>query len=473
MQGRTGSLPVRPHPGGRPGGVRRRARPRRHPTRAAGRAFPHLRLRARGRQRARRARARVLARGPAHRGAALPLGRARRRGHADPPRHAARAARRRPAGDRGLHRRRPAGRLAARGGGPHRPALRAQGGALDAHRGGGRRPAGRARRPRAPLHPRPLRRRGAGRAARSVAGDLDRGPQSPPLPLCRRLWRGPDRRRPPGPPRHGGALGGPRRGGAGGGGQAPPGDPLPGRGQRDAEPPAPHPQPPPRIGANDLPVGMTHVPSEMVLEYLQGTLAAEARGEVDRHIDECTECRRLIAESAPTEPPRSGPASELAAQALPTVPVDNYIIEEEVARGGLGKILRARHVPLDRTVAVKELIRQSSMSLDGRFVREALVTAELQHPGIVPLYEAGRWPTGELFYAMKLVDGETPAARLRALRSFAERVALLPNLIAVGEALAYAHSRGIIHRDIKPSNIILGEFGETVLIDWGLAKRLA
>ncbi|HKA91046.1 MAG TPA: protein kinase [Haliangiales bacterium] len=218
---------------------------------------------------------------------------------------------------------------------------------------------------------------------------------------------------------------------------------------------------------------MTHVPSEMVLEYLQGTLAAEARGEVDRHIDECTECRRLIAESAPTEPPRSGPASELAAQALPTVPVDNYIIEEEVARGGLGKILRARHVPLDRTVAVKELIRQSSMSLDGRFVREALVTAGLQHPGIVPLYEAGRWPTGELFYAMKLVDGETLAARLRALRSFAERVALLPNLIAVGEALAYAHSRGIIHRDIKPSNIILGEFGETVLIDWGLAKRLA
>ena len=224
---------------------------------------------------------------------------------------------------------------------------------------------------------------------------------------------------------------------------------------------------------------MTHVSPEMVLEYLQGTLAAGARGDVDRHIDECTECRRLVAESAPTDAPRSGPsgpsgpASELAAQSLPTVPLDHYVIEEEVARGGLGKILRAHHVPLRRTVAVKELLRQASVNLDGRFAREALVTASLQHPGIVPLYEAGRWPTGELFYAMKLVDGETLAARLRKLRTFAERVALLPNLIAVGEALAYAHSRRVIHRDIKPSNIILGEFGETVLIDWGLAKRLS
>ncbi len=218
---------------------------------------------------------------------------------------------------------------------------------------------------------------------------------------------------------------------------------------------------------------MTHVAPETVLEYLQGTLAAEARRDVDVHIDECTECRRLVAESAPTEAPRSGPAFELAAEALPTVPLDHYVIEEEVARGGLGKILRAYHVPLGRTVALKELLRQSSVNLDGRFVREALVTAGLQHPGIVPLYEAGRWPTGELFYAMKLVDGETLAARLHRLRTFAERVALIPNLIAVGEALAYAHSRRVIHRDIKPSNIIFGEFGETVLIDWGLAKRLS
>ena len=108
-----------------------------------------------------------------------------------------------------------------------------------------------------------------------------------------------------------------------------------------------------------------------------------------------------------------------------------------------------------------------------RFQREALITARLQHPGIVPVYEAGRWPTGEPFFAMKLVVG--PAARpgdRRRASTLEERLALLPRLAAACDAIAYAHSQRIIHRDLKPGNVLIGDFGETVVIDWGLAKDL-
>src|SRR5262249_52986488 len=107
-----------------------------------------------------------------------------------------------------------------------------------------------------------------------------------------------------------------------------------------------------------------------------------------------------------------------------------------------------------------------------RFAREMRITARLQHPSIVPLYEAGRWPTGEPFFAMKLVQGESFSAVIAKTTSLAQRLALVPHLGAVAEAIAYAHGRGVIHRDLKPSNVIVGAFGETVVIDWGLAKRL-
>ena len=157
---------------------------------------------------------------------------------------------------------------------------------------------------------------------------------------------------------------------------------------------------------------------------------------------------------------------------LPTVERENYEILGEIAVGGIGRIRRAREDRLGRPVAIKELLGEASAVVEARFVREALITARLQHPSIIPIYEAGRWPSGELFYAMKLVDGRS-LAEVLAGRSYAQRLELLPHVLSVAEAIAYAHSRRILHRDLKPSNILVGKFGETLVIDWGLAKDLS
>jgi serine/threonine protein kinase len=149
-----------------------------------------------------------------------------------------------------------------------------------------------------------------------------------------------------------------------------------------------------------------------------------------------------------------------------------YRVEGEFARGGMGRILLARDLRLDRTVALKELRGDAGPGAPGRFVREALVTARLQHPAIVPVYEAGLWPDGRPFYAMKLVEGRSLEGLLRDADSLAGRLALLPHLIAVAEAVAYAHGQGVVHRDLKPANVLVGPFGETVVVDWGLAREM-
>lgn len=156
---------------------------------------------------------------------------------------------------------------------------------------------------------------------------------------------------------------------------------------------------------------------------------------------------------------------------LPIVEKGVYLIEGEVAQGGIGRVLSARDERLDRRVAVKVLLEESG-AYEERFVREALVTARLQHPSIVPVYEAGRWPSGEPFYSMKLVSGKPLLEIIEQARTLDERLPLLPRVLAVADAVAYAHERRIIHRDLKPANILLGAYGETVLIDWGLAKDL-
>ncbi len=157
---------------------------------------------------------------------------------------------------------------------------------------------------------------------------------------------------------------------------------------------------------------------------------------------------------------------------LAEVSADHYRVESEFARGGMGRILLARDRRLGRTVALKELLAEAGPGAPRRFVREALVTARLQHPAIVPVYEAGRWPGGRPFYAMKLVEGRSLDVLLRGATSLASRLALLPHLIAVAEALAYAHGQRVVHRDLKPANVLVGPFGETVVVDWGLAREL-
>ena len=163
-----------------------------------------------------------------------------------------------------------------------------------------------------------------------------------------------------------------------------------------------------------------------------------------------------------------------------------YQIVGLIGRGGMGEVYRARDTRLAREVAIKVLpaLRlEGATSLDDgrarnaarlhRFEIEALLTAGVQHPAVVPIYERGKLPDGRPFYAMKLVSGRSLRELIDERKTLAERMALLPNLIAVADALAHAHSRRILHRDVKPSNIIIGEFAETLLIDWGVAKNLA
>jgi WD40 repeat protein/tRNA A-37 threonylcarbamoyl transferase component Bud32 len=160
------------------------------------------------------------------------------------------------------------------------------------------------------------------------------------------------------------------------------------------------------------------------------------------------------------------PASSSIGQEQPGryVPVE----ANELGRGGLGRVLVAFDAHLGRQIALKELL--ASGTARGRFLREARVTAQLEHPNIVPVYELGRRPDGTLYYTMKRVRGRTLADALAKCDSAADRLLYLGQFAATCQAIAYAHSRGVVHRDIKPHNIMVGEFGEAVLLDWGLAK---
>jgi serine/threonine protein kinase len=153
---------------------------------------------------------------------------------------------------------------------------------------------------------------------------------------------------------------------------------------------------------------------------------------------------------------------------LPIVDAGLYAMGTEIGRGGMGRVIGARDRKLRRDVVIKVLHAGAPTS---RFQREALITAKLQHPSIVRVYDAG-WLGDQPFYAMERVRGTSLDRVVANADDFRARLALLPHVIAVAEAIAYAHSEGVIHRDLKPHNVLVGSFGETVVIDWGLAKDL-
>ncbi|MEN9581819.1 MAG: hypothetical protein RJA70_4828, partial [Pseudomonadota bacterium] len=163
------------------------------------------------------------------------------------------------------------------------------------------------------------------------------------------------------------------------------------------------------------------------------------------------------------------PSGPTPVASLPIIARAHYELGEEIARGGLGRIIRARDLRLNRDVAIKELLKPTPTS-EARFLREIEITARLEHPSIVTIHEAGYWPDGQLFYSMNFVAGEMLGRTMARAITSAQRLALLPHLIAISEAVAYAHSQGVVHRDLKPANVLVGKFGETVVIDWGLAK---
>ena len=143
--------------------------------------------------------------------------------------------------------------------------------------------------------------------------------------------------------------------------------------------------------------------------------------------------------------------------ALPDLSGTRYALEAEIGRGGMGVVYAARDRELDRRVALKVL--------DSALAGEAQLIARLEHPAIVPIYETGTLPDGRAFYAMKLVAGARLDHYLTAAPSLGERLRVIRR---AGEALAFAHTRGVIHRDLKPQNVMVGEFGEVYVMDWGV-----
>lgn len=150
-----------------------------------------------------------------------------------------------------------------------------------------------------------------------------------------------------------------------------------------------------------------------------------------------------------------------------------------LAEGGLGAVYRAQDDMLHREVVLKFIQRRFSENEDQRsiFRREAEVTSRLDHPGVVPVYGLGESYDGRIFYVMRYIQGETLDEAIEQLHqngghhmNQAKLRKLLGQFVTVCKTIAYAHNRGIIHRDIKPSNIMLGKYGETLVVDWGLAQ---
>lgn len=154
----------------------------------------------------------------------------------------------------------------------------------------------------------------------------------------------------------------------------------------------------------------------------------------------------------------------------PEFPDGRYAALETIGRGGMGTVFRATDAALGREVAIKVSSAVAPGSdLETRLGTEATVLARLEHPGIVPVHDAGRLADGRLFVVMKLVRGETLERHLEQVPDLADRLRIFER---VCEPVSFAHDRGFVHRDLKPSNVMIGAFGEVLVMDWGVAKLL-
>jgi serine/threonine protein kinase len=147
-----------------------------------------------------------------------------------------------------------------------------------------------------------------------------------------------------------------------------------------------------------------------------------------------------------------------------------YRLLERIARGGMGVVYAAEDEKLARRVALKVLdLPGNNSDLANRLLREARVLARLEHPGIVPVHDVGTLADGRVFYTMKFVEGQRLDKFLETVASPQDRLRLF---LRICDAVAFAHARGVLHRDLKPANIMVGPFGEVLVMDWGLAKIL-
>jgi serine/threonine-protein kinase len=192
------------------------------------------------------------------------------------------------------------------------------------------------------------------------------------------------------------------------------------------------------------------------------------------------------AADATPPPAREGPATPRHGSAgMPTSAGLRFRVLRPHAKGGLGQVSVALDQELGREVALKEILPRHADHPESRarFLREAEVTGRLEHPGIVPVYGLGLYANGRPYYAMRLIEGASLQDAIRRFQeaeqkgrppgeSQLELRLLLGRFVAVCQAVAYAHSRGVLHRDLKPGNVMVGRYGETLVVDWGLAKVL-
>jgi formylglycine-generating enzyme required for sulfatase activity len=199
-------------------------------------------------------------------------------------------------------------------------------------------------------------------------------------------------------------------------------------------------------------------------------LADEAQENAMISVDESDATLRDAREPAPLTlpPPQMMPAT------LGDVDESRYVFVEELGVGGVGRVVRARDTSIGRIVAMKTL-RERTEEQPGvleRFTNEARVTAQLEHPNVVPVYDIGTLPNGQPYYTMRVIKRQSLQDVLASddLRRQWPLVRLIGAFVQISRALSYAHRRGVLHRDIKPENILLGDFGEVYLADWGNAK---
>lgn len=222
----------------------------------------------------------------------------------------------------------------------------------------------------------------------------------------------------------------------------------------------------------------------------------KARTELERIGDSelhSTLCKIPSGQSGPGTSPQSSPTAKTSLDPLDTIGGSvgaisasglRFRVLRPHARGGLGEVLIARDEEIQREVALKQMQARYADEPDARsrFVLEAEITGGLEHPGIVPVYGLGQYDDGRPYYAMRFIRGDSlkeavdryhkNSASLKPGQRALEMRGLLQRFVNVCQAMAYAHSRGVLHRDLKPANIMLGKYGETLVVDWGLAKPM-
>ncbi|MFN7805848.1 MAG: serine/threonine-protein kinase, partial [Planctomycetaceae bacterium] len=259
-------------------------------------------------------------------------------------------------------------------------------------------------------------------------------------------------------------------------------------------PPPPTPTPAPPAPSNSFPVKQFPQADSSEVARQRDVLAACERFEHDWHQGTAADLESYLADVAPAHreivlATLEELLRELQSASLhhdSSVASPRFEILRPLAAGGMGVVFEALDREFQRTVALKEILPAGAddETYRQRFLTEASLTGRLEHPGIIPVYSRGSQPDGRPFYAMRLISGEQSGTLQQALRQFHEAPpadpgerdlawrGLLRRVIDVCQTMAYAHSQGVLHRDLKPANILLGPYGETLVVDWGLAKDL-